>query len=110
MRISGPSGNEFQADAVGRSVYENFGGGTLHLKRSLHAKKGLIHRSWFGRRQRDSTAIVIPTTSDVEVEIDLEAGSWLARLPESAGVPQAEGRVARREGFIVSAIARPPIG
>ena len=46
---------------------------------------------------------------DVGGAIDLDAGTWHARLPESAGVAEAEGRVARREGWIVSAIALPPI-
>ena len=45
---------------------------------------------------------------DVRVEIDLAAESWRAFLPESAGTETAEGRVARREGWIVSAIALPP--
>lgn len=46
---------------------------------------------------------------DVSVEIDLSGGSWRAHLPESAGVAEAEGRVALREGWIVSAIALPPM-
>ncbi|MEM9177337.1 MAG: 4'-phosphopantetheinyl transferase superfamily protein [Myxococcota bacterium] len=46
---------------------------------------------------------------DVRVEIDLEAEAWRAFLPESAGVAEACGRVARREGWIVSAIALPPV-
>lgn len=45
---------------------------------------------------------------DVRVEIDLLGEAWRAHLPESAGVAEAEGRVALREGWIVSAIALPP--
>jgi 4'-phosphopantetheinyl transferase EntD len=45
---------------------------------------------------------------DVRVEVDLEAESWRAFLPESAGVDVADGRVAMRDGWIVSAIALPP--
>lgn len=47
---------------------------------------------------------------DVRVEIDLARESWQAHLPESAGVAEAHGRVARREGWIVSAVALPPRG
>ena len=45
---------------------------------------------------------------DVRVEIDLGAERWRAFLPESAGVAEADGRVALRDGWIVSAIALPP--
>lgn len=43
---------------------------------------------------------------DVETEIDLEAGSFKASLPEGTEVREIEGRVARREGWILSAVAR----
>lgn len=45
---------------------------------------------------------------DVRVEIDLGGERWRAFLPESAGVAEADGRVALRDGWIVSAIALPP--
>jgi len=45
---------------------------------------------------------------DVRVEIDLAGEAWRACLPESAGVEEAAGRVALRDGWIVSAIALPP--
>ena len=41
---------------------------------------------------------------EVEVEIDLSAESFSARLPESAGRAEIEGRVLRREGWILSGV------
>lgn len=43
---------------------------------------------------------------DVEVEVDIEAGRFLAALPESADVAEIEGRFARRRGWILSAVSR----
>lgn len=42
---------------------------------------------------------------DVGVSIDLEAGSYRAWLPESAGLDTIEGRVHRRQGWIVAGAA-----
>jgi len=42
---------------------------------------------------------------DVGVSIDLEAGSYLAELPEGTGLAKVTGRVACRSGWIVSAVA-----
>lgn len=41
---------------------------------------------------------------EVEVEIDLAAGAFRARLPESAGRSDVEGRVLRRDGWILSGV------
>jgi hypothetical protein len=40
---------------------------------------------------------------DVTVSIDLARGVYSARLPESAGVESVEGRIRRRDGWILSA-------
>jgi len=45
---------------------------------------------------------------DVELEIDLEAERFEARLPESAGRPSIGGRVVRRGGWILSAVQVDP--
>ena len=45
---------------------------------------------------------------DVVLDLDLEAGSFEASLPESAGRAKATGLVVRREGWIFSAVALPP--
>ena len=42
---------------------------------------------------------------DVLVSIDLEEGRYRAQLPESAGIAEVEGRVQRRDGWIVAALA-----
>ncbi|MFK7897294.1 MAG: 4'-phosphopantetheinyl transferase [Myxococcota bacterium] len=43
---------------------------------------------------------------DVGVEVDLEAGRFLASLPEGPDVRSVEGRVLRRDGFILSSVCR----
>ncbi|HPG27028.1 MAG: 4'-phosphopantetheinyl transferase superfamily protein [Spirochaetaceae bacterium] len=45
---------------------------------------------------------------DVEVEMDLTRGRFLAQLPEGPDVRAVEGRVARRSGWIVSTVCRGP--
>lgn len=42
---------------------------------------------------------------DVEVEVDLAAGRFLAKTPPSTGRSSWEGRVFRREGWLISGIA-----
>jgi len=44
---------------------------------------------------------------EVEVEIDLGAEAFRARLPESAGQSDIEGRVLRRDGWILSGVEYP---
>jgi 4'-phosphopantetheinyl transferase EntD len=43
---------------------------------------------------------------DVETTIDLDAERFCAVLPEGPDVREIEGRVVRREGWIISAVAR----
>jgi len=45
---------------------------------------------------------------DVTLELDEPAGRLLARLPASAGQPEAEGRFVRLPGTLVSAFVIPP--
>jgi 4'-phosphopantetheinyl transferase EntD len=42
---------------------------------------------------------------DVEVRIDIASGSFVANVPRSTGFECVEGRVVRREGWIVSGIS-----
>jgi 4'-phosphopantetheinyl transferase EntD len=47
---------------------------------------------------------------DVQTEIDLDGERFLASLPEGPKAREIEGRVVRRAGWILSAVARPRSG
>lgn len=65
--------------------------------RVVFSIKEAVYKAFFPRTR------VFWSFQDVTVSIDLERGVYSARLPESAGVERVEGRIRRRDGWILSA-------
>jgi 4'-phosphopantetheinyl transferase EntD len=64
----------------------------------VFSTKEAVYKAFFPRTR------VFWSFQDVEVEIDLTGERFEARLPESAGRPRIEGRIFRRQGWILSSV------
>jgi 4'-phosphopantetheinyl transferase EntD len=69
--------------------------------RIVFSVKEAVYKAFYPRTR------VFWSFQDVGVEIDLEAGTFEAELPESADRDRAEGRILQRDGFILSGVAVP---
>ena len=65
--------------------------------RIVFSVKEAVYKAFYPRTR------VFWSFQDVIVSIDLERGRYVAALPISAGMPSVEGRVYRREGWILAA-------
>lgn len=69
--------------------------------RVIFSVKEAVYKAFYPRTR------VFWSFQDVNVSVDLERGRYRALLPESAGIAQVEGRVQRRDGWILSTLAVP---
>ncbi len=67
--------------------------------RAVFSAKEAVYKAFHPRTRRVWRFV------DVAVEIDLVSDSFRARLPADAGTPSIEGRVLRRNGWIISGVA-----
>ena len=69
--------------------------------RIVFSVKEAVYKAFYPRTR------VFWSFQDVTVSIDLERGRYRALLPESAGIAEVVGRVHRRDGWILAALAAP---
>ena len=66
--------------------------------RAIFSAKEAVYKAFFPRVRR------VWSFLDVELEIRLDQGSFRAQLPTSADRSQVDGRILRRDGWILSAV------
>lgn len=66
--------------------------------RAVFCVKEAVYKSFFPRLRR------VWGFQEVGVDIDLDENTFRAQLPEDADRPEVEGRILRREGWILSAV------